>query len=791
MITENTESSQMRKLKLSSLLAWCVLCAGVVGAEQKSAELLVDVDVFDNQTVAKSHYDAPFYGPHEIDELFAKCRSNGVSRMTWRAMCQIATYPSKLNYNISEVPDIRSNADDRRSDGSFAAKVGVGMQVQTVLPELKRVSFGGLVQWVENGEQGSFVFSGDLSVNPLPSVKESWYRRMLTSIGLRHSLSPGAFLAAVDAQNGDVLVRGAAINTRSFQRSEIRFDCDRAFYVGAFSEGHPDIQVFVMDALSLKGSAGQELLINGGMEKVDTLLEPSDWRQSGVSFVTLNGDFRTLDPELKKKDFPRGDKLFKILHRPHTEELFSKSIEAGDPLKIAGEAAKRSGVALYAWLDPFDDGRRALPPVQAWSSKFLEEHPEYRAVDRDGRTRWGLLCFGYPEVRRYKAQLVKEMLSYEGVAGVALKAHYQHNTIWDGNSHDYSQYLYNDVVLMDYHKRWGKPENDVYDTYKLRMIYGEYVMKWLREIRPLFKSSGKRLCMFQAPASMLGKACGGWIVPPEKIITERLCEDFLIEPRIHGNSFDVYKKSERMRSLVSYCRQNDISVGFDFWLPGVFRSLRADRAVRSEFIKKQLLALSGEPFDFIGIYEEMCLVRPDYWPVIGEASKAIQAAPPRKLPEPVFVPRLVRNLLFVDKGTEARSIKTNGVFTTVTELIDGDYTSNSSVVFDTWPVVVELESKSAIQVNTVVLKGGHLGWKNQCAPEDFKVEGVVDGRWRTLYETKDSATRNKHDNTIPVKCSFESVSITKLRVNVTRGSDSGKRYLVLREVEAFLENAIN
>ncbi|MDA3927005.1 MAG: hypothetical protein PF904_20210 [Kiritimatiellae bacterium] len=175
---------------------------------------------------------------------------------------------------------------------------------------------------------------------------------------------------------------------------------------------------------------------------------------------------------------------------------------------------------------------------------------------------------------------------------------------------------------------------------------------------------------------MLGKACGGWIVPPEKIISEKLCEDFLIEPRIHGNSFDVYKKSERMRSLVSYCHQNDIDVGFDFWLPGAFGHLGADRAARSTFIKEQLLALSSEAFDFIGIYEEMCLVKPDYWPVVGEASEAIQAAPPRKLPYPVFVPRMVRNLMFVDKGAEARSIGTNGVITTITELIDGDDASN-------------------------------------------------------------------------------------------------------------------
>jgi hypothetical protein len=266
-----------------------------------------------------------------------------------------------------------------------------------------------------------------------------------------------------------------------------------------------------------------------------------------------------------------------------------------------------------------------------------------------------------------------------------------------------------------------------------------------------------------------------------------LCDDFLLEPRIHGNSFEVYKKSERMRSLVSYCRQYDIDVGFDFWLPGAFRSLKADRAVRSAFIQQQLQMLSAEPFDFIGVYEEMCLVKPDYWSVIGEASRAIQSAPLREFPDSVLIPRLVRNLLFVEKGGEARSIGADDSIKSVTELIDGEDTSNSSVVFDSWPVRIELTPKHAVRINTVVLKGGHLGWKNQCAPEDLKVEGLVDGRWQTLAELKDAATSNKHDNTIPVRCCFEAVSISKLRVTVMRGSDSGKRFLVLREIEAFLD----
>jgi len=700
-------------------------------------------------------------------------------------MCQIASYPSALNYNIAEVPVIRSNADSRRADGAFAAKVGVGIRKAPTLSALKRLSFGGLVQRVENTVSDTFVFRGAISSKPLPPVSLSWVGRLAQWIGWRCPTAEGAFLAVIDATDGRVLARGGETASEAFQTQEIGFSCGGPFYVGIFSYGRPDLHVFVTDALSLKDAAGRERLANGDMEAGDSLLEPTGWRLSGAAFVTLNGDFRTLSPALKKSQFPNGDKAFKILDRPYTEALFRQSIEDGDPLAIAGKAAERNGVALYAWFDPFDDGRRTLPPVQAWSSKFLEEHPEYRAVDREGRTRWGLLCFGYPDVRRYKTAVVKELLSRKGVAGIALKTHYQHNSLWDGNRHDYLSYLYNDIVLKAYQSRWGKPANGVYDTFRLKRIYGDYVLQWLREIRPLFKETGKRLCLFQAPASMLDTSCGGWVIPPETIIKEKLCDDFLIEPRIHGDSVETFEANERMRRLVALCQQNSIGVGFDFWLPGIPDTVKS--ADRGAFMRDQLSTLAREGIDFLGVYEEMCLIRPDLWPVLGDVSRAIQAAPSDVFQNRMELPPQIRSVLSIFDGGRAHSIKSGTEAASVDEIIDGDDTSMSSKVFETWPVVIEATPPSPSRIDTIVLKGGHLNWKNQCAPEDLTVEALINGHRRLLATVKDAATHNRHNNALPVACQFEPVTVEKLRVTITRSSDAGKRFLVLREIEAYLK----
>jgi len=765
-------------------IAGIVIGSVLAGGAQERAAICVDVDAFDNQIVAQTHYDAPFYGPEQINALFATCASNGVTMATWRAVCQIASYPSRLNYGVHEMPRIRSSSDARRAEGAFAAKVGVAPGARPRVVALEALPFGGLVQRVDVAAPDIFEFRAALSSPPLPAVP--WLARARAALGLGPRLARGAFLAVVDAADGKVLARSDEVACEEFQHVTLRVALERPCFVGVFSYGRPDIHVFVADALSLRDSAGKEWLANGGMEASDILLEPEGWQQSGANFVTLNGDFRTLDAAEKARAFPNGDSAFKILHRPHAEKLLMRSIEAGDPLACAGRAALRNGVTLYAWFDPVDDGRRTLPPVQAKSSKFLEEHPHFRCVDREGRSRWGLLCFGYPEVRAYKTAVVKELLAYEGVAGIALKLHYPHNNIWSGNRQDYTGYLYNDVALADYHARWGEPADGRYDTYKLRVIYGEYVVQWLRELRPLFAAHGKRLCLFQAPTSQLHTFCGSWVIPPEKLIEERLCEDFLIEPRHRGDSVQLVRDSERIRALLWLCRRNGVRAGFDFWLPGMPKTVEPNE--RGAYMYDQLIGLAQAGFDFLGVYEEIWLVKPtNIWPMLGEARRTILAAPPVEVSAPEDTPSRLRNVLALDKGGSAYETGSGQANVSVLDLIDGDDSSHSYVRFEHWPVVIELTPAQPASVNRVALKGGHLVWKNQCAPEDVKVEGQVDGTWLLLADVRDAATRRGHTNSVPLVCAFEPVTVERLRVTVTRSSDVRKRILVIREIEAYHE----
>ena len=710
-----------------------VLLAGGLLAREAPPKLQIDVDFFDNLVGVK-----PYCGSNWIDRFFVDCRTNGVKRVTWRCHAQIANYPTTLNYTVDAVHQIRSAADERRFSGAFAAKVGVGR------PPPGRV-FGGIRQRIAPKGRHEYMFRGMVSSDGSPE---------------------GAFLAAVDAEMGAVFARSDEARSFDMQRLEVRFVADKPFYVGVFSAGAEDIHVFVADALSLRAldAPDEELLVNGGMEEVDAFMEPVGWAQDGACFVTLNGDVTAIPEKARKARFPQlwG---FDILNRPGRENAAAilRAAEDGNSLELAGKAAKRNGIELYAWYDPFDDGRKCLPPVKVWSDKFMEAHPEYRCTDKSGRPRWGLLCFACPEVRAHKTEVVRELLSYEGVTGVALKTHYQHNQLWGMDSEVQTDCLYHPAILRRYHARWGRPESGVYSTLRLRLLHGEAVMGWLREIRPLFTVAGKRLCMFQAPTVFLDRfrTCG-WLLPPEQLVRERLCDDFLIEPRWNSEHVERFANSGPVNRLVAACRAAGVGVGFDFYFASVF----GDKGVkdRGAYLYDQLTGLGKEDVDYLGIYEEVCIH--GVWPQIGRAAKALESAPPptpRKCAAADAVGVLSADVCAEVALDDGRGHHMNGDELICGEPVwDGIYTSPTNTR-------LTVTFSGPLELSEIDLYSGHLWWKNKCPVEDFVLEGLSGGEWRKLVEMANANAAKGGDQSVPNICRFPRQKLEGFRLAVTRG----------------------
>ena len=175
------------------MILFVLLAGGLALAREAPPKLQIDVDFFDNLAVVK-----PYCGSNWIDRFFADCKAHGVKRVTWRCFAQIANYPTTLNYTVDAVQTIRSAADERRFAGAFAAKVGVGR-----LPSGK--AFGGIRQRVAPKGRHEFLFRGMVSSDALPA---------------------GAFLAAIDAASGAMLVRSKEVRSFDMQRLEVRFATD-------------------------------------------------------------------------------------------------------------------------------------------------------------------------------------------------------------------------------------------------------------------------------------------------------------------------------------------------------------------------------------------------------------------------------------------------------------------------------------------------------------------------------------------------------------------------------------
>lgn len=86
-----------------------------------------------------------------------------------------------------------------------------------------------------------------------------------------------------------------------------------------------------------------------------------------------------------------------------------------DSLDAAVRYGHKIGLQIHAWVSVNEDDH-------GWGlrSEFSKKHPQFRWVHRDGRTYQSQLGFAYPEVRRYKAAILNELLRRYPIDGLFL-----------------------------------------------------------------------------------------------------------------------------------------------------------------------------------------------------------------------------------------------------------------------------------------------------------------------------------------------------------------------------------
>ena len=134
--------------------------------------------------------------------------------------------------------------------------------------------------------------------------------------------------------------------------------------------------------------------------------------------------------------------------------------------------------------------KRGLKPIIYWPfedchgsavfyGRFALEHPEFWERDVDGHASPARLCLAYPEVRRYKLDILREEMDM-GMRGVMFDFRRQSGLSSRGG--------YNEVMTEEFRRRHGKePPNDPGEPEWIQ-FRASYVTQFLREVRTVLDS---------------------------------------------------------------------------------------------------------------------------------------------------------------------------------------------------------------------------------------------------------------------------------------------------------------
>lgn len=224
--------------------------------------------------------------------------------------------------------------------------------------------------------------------------------------------------------------------------------------------------------------------------------------------------------------------------RKHPGLTCARSID-WDDFEVAPQVAHETGLKAYLYVSLFDEGW-ALAPKKireisyhnamhgqhvSWQSSFSREHPEYHVVDRNGQNRqWGVLCLAYPEVRSHFCKRFLRLLKgykFDGLF-VCLRSQSRPADFAD-------QYGFNKAVQRDFLTRYGRDIwKEDFNLQAWRDLLGEYLTRFLSELRSSLYPSGIHLALGAARGDILGPPLGNVTLPWRDWVREGLIDELII-----------------------------------------------------------------------------------------------------------------------------------------------------------------------------------------------------------------------------------------------------------------------
>jgi hypothetical protein len=182
-----------------------------------------------------------------------------------------------------------------------------------------------------------------------------------------------------------------------------------------------------------------------------------------------------------------GDMESYVTQRKAWNQRYADVIKAFNPPEAFIRAAHAQGMKALVWLDLFDDG------FPGFRSKFLDEHPQYQWVAKDGKTYFkGVIDYAWPEARAFRVAQARELLDL-GADGVhcSTSCHCRHMP----NSHAQDFYGYSQPIVEAFQAKHGVDIRTAehFDLAAWHDLKGEAMVQLYQDLATLCHGRGKEL----------------------------------------------------------------------------------------------------------------------------------------------------------------------------------------------------------------------------------------------------------------------------------------------------------
>jgi len=220
--------------------------------------------------------------------------------------------------------------------------------------------------------------------------------------------------------------------------------------------------------------------------------------------------------------------------------LANKPSIGWDDFKVVCAIAHENSMKVWLYVSLFDEGwplaakkNRATSYHNkmhgqhvSWQSDFSRNHPEYTVIDRSRRKRqWGVLCLAYPEVRTHMIRRYQRLLHagrFDGLF-VCMRSQSKPAAIAD-------QFGFNRPVQQEYLKRYGIDfRRDDFDVRRFRELLGEYITRFLFELRNAIGYENTALAVGIPRGNILGPPLGNTVLEWQKWVRENIIDQLIID----------------------------------------------------------------------------------------------------------------------------------------------------------------------------------------------------------------------------------------------------------------------